>query len=233
MIKRRLGSALGILVLLTVAACSFAGSTNPSSTLQDADLVGTWGLSYGRQGKDRLCLRADGTFKQIYTSTFIEGYRFETPWEQWWLERFSDGTVRLHLQSARYYRHGIQMAELDGLMPELPPPLSDIPGLWLGGRCPCRSGMPLPTSRWRRLGNWFSTCGSCSRESWFCFTCCRAGTTATPRFTSPVTFSDVSRHERPLGFHVPLARASAPARVSLPDALIPLQTMPVGTRTRR
>jgi hypothetical protein len=126
--KRRLVPVLGILVLVAVAGCGFIGSRNPSSILQDADLVGAWGLSYGRQGRDLLYLRADGTFKQIYTDRFTAGYRFETPWEQWWLERFPDGTVRLHLQGARYYRNGIRMAEEDGLWPELPSPLSGTPG---------------------------------------------------------------------------------------------------------
>lgn len=138
---RRLTVAISILVLLTAAACG-AGwlmlaaqdvpYANPPESLQDSDLVGTWETRYGRS-VDRLILRADGTFKQVYQDNTVEGYVYETPWNEWWLERFPDGRVWVHLQGARYYLAGIRIAELEGL-PEPAP--TDQPELWGKDRFP-------------------------------------------------------------------------------------------------
>jgi hypothetical protein len=111
-------------MLVAAAGCGVEGSANPPSSLRDSDLVGTWEVSYGGS-EDRLCLRADGTFKQIYVDGYKNGYRYETPWERWWLERLPGGAVRLHLLTARYYRRGIWRAELDGWWPDLPTLESD------------------------------------------------------------------------------------------------------------
>ena len=109
-----------LLVLIALAACSeIADSENPPATLRESDLVGTWKADYGRyHGVDTLILRADGTFKQVYENQ-REDHIYETPWNKWWLERFPDGRVRVHLKGARYYLSGIRMAEEEGVMPRL------------------------------------------------------------------------------------------------------------------
>lgn len=97
--------------------CLEAPYSNPPSSLQAADLAGTWQTSYDR-GVDKLMLRADGTFKQLYerrVAHIIRDYAYETPWNEWEIERFSNGTVRIRLRGARYYLGGIRTAELDGM----------------------------------------------------------------------------------------------------------------------
>src|SRR3972149_5907355 len=64
--------------------------SNPSVSFQDSYLVGTWETVYlNWQGFDRIIVRADGTFKQIYQNP-NKGYTYETPWNEWMTERFSD-----------------------------------------------------------------------------------------------------------------------------------------------
>ncbi|HUW14590.1 MAG TPA: hypothetical protein VM537_33025 [Anaerolineae bacterium] len=79
----------------------------------EEDLVGTWETRYGRR-TDKLVLRDDGTFKQMYRDITQGDYAYETPWSEWWLERFADGRIRLHLRGARYYVDGTRIGELDG-----------------------------------------------------------------------------------------------------------------------
>lgn len=98
-------------LIITLATSEISKSENPPATLQESDLVGTWEADYGGcyAGVDRLILRPDGTFKQIYRNE-CENYSYETPWNKWWLERFPDGRVRLHLKGARYFLGGIPLA---------------------------------------------------------------------------------------------------------------------------
>jgi hypothetical protein len=98
--------------------CLEAPYSNPPTTLQESDLAGTWQTHHDQIGVDRLIINADGTFKQIYEERMayvVRVYSYETPWNDWWLERFPDGRVRLHLEGARYYRRGKTVAELDGM----------------------------------------------------------------------------------------------------------------------
>jgi hypothetical protein len=89
-------------------------SEPPPATFRETDLVGTWEGHYGVPwGTDRLILREDGTFKQIYRDE--KGYVYETLWNKWWVEHFPDGRVRVHLEGGRWYLNGIKFAELDGL----------------------------------------------------------------------------------------------------------------------
>lgn len=114
--------------LIYVFPISFGGEdetpySNPPLTLQESDLAGTWEVRYGwgspfpgeweGWGDDTLIIRADGTFKQIFKHA-RENYVYETPWNNWTFERFSDGRIRLHLQGARYYKVGVEFAELEG-----------------------------------------------------------------------------------------------------------------------
>jgi hypothetical protein len=107
-------------VLAALTACGeweIADSENPPAAFQESDLVGTWEADYGyHRGDDRLILRADGTFKQIYKN-LADDYVYETPWNEWSVEHFSDGRVRLHLKGARYYLAGIRTAEEEGVIP--------------------------------------------------------------------------------------------------------------------
>jgi hypothetical protein len=73
-------------------------------------LAGAWEAQYGRS-IDRLTLKADGTFKQVYTSGYQEDYVYETDWNSWDVQRLGDGRVRVHLQGARFYPDGILVAE--------------------------------------------------------------------------------------------------------------------------
>lgn len=95
--------------------CREAPYSPPRESLQESDLVGTWRTYYWGDSVDTLMLRADGTFKQTFRGPGEDGYRYETPWNRWWLEPLSDGAVRLHLEGARYYPDGIETAERDGL----------------------------------------------------------------------------------------------------------------------
>ena len=136
---------LAVILLATVSACvcpcplasylPFASPmcleapySSPPPTFEDSDLIGTWETRYAgwpAGDLDRLSLREDGTFQQTYEDYQLKGYLYETEWEEWWVERFPDGRVRLHLPEARYYAAGMTIAELDGL--GLPCPAS-LPG---------------------------------------------------------------------------------------------------------
>jgi len=113
-------------VLLTVVACEAleAPYSNPPATLQESDLVGTWETHYGRS-IDRLILREDARFRQTYRDVYKKDYVYETPRNEWWMERFTDGRIRVHLQGARYYSAGIGAAELDGMGDPCPEELPD------------------------------------------------------------------------------------------------------------
>ncbi len=114
---------LSALVLLLALACTLTSETqysNPPSTLRDSDLVGTWEAHYMEWGSDKLILRTDGTFKQVYQDHTVKGYVYETPWNEWWVERFPDGRVWVHLRGARFYAAGIRIAELEGMSGSCP-----------------------------------------------------------------------------------------------------------------
>ena len=117
------GMVLSVFVMVTVclSCCTVFEPhleqpySNPSATFQDSDLVGVWEVHYMEWGSDKLILKTDGTFKQVYQDSTVEGYVYETPWNEWSVEYFPDGRARLHLEGARYYLAGIRIAELDGI----------------------------------------------------------------------------------------------------------------------
>lgn len=108
--KRRVWLAIFLLVLcceVPLACWVILAAVDPTriysappATFQDSDLAGTWEDHYWGGEVDRLIIRPDGTFKQIYCNG---DYRYETPWNKWWVERLPDGRVRVHLEGARYY----------------------------------------------------------------------------------------------------------------------------------
>ena len=107
---------LPILLWLAIVVCALPSCaspySNPRHTIVESELAGEWKADYLGSGSDTLVLRADGTFKQVY----IQGrYKFETPWNQWPLERFSDGRVQIRLRGARYYCRGTDIAERGGM----------------------------------------------------------------------------------------------------------------------
>lgn len=123
----RLGVVLPVLVLLWVGSCSGARLDSVSEclqapyspagdALQQTDLAGAWETRYGERGVDRLIFRVDGTFKQVYQDHQVQDYVYETPWNEWWMERLHDGGLRIHLQGARYYLAGVDTAELGGML---------------------------------------------------------------------------------------------------------------------
>lgn len=120
--------ACGPWYLASVVRCFEVPYDAPPSDFEESDLVGTWEARYMEWGIDTVVLRADGTFKQVYQDRTMD-YRFETPWNEWWLETMGDGAVRLHLEGGRYYPDDILIAELGGL--GLPCPESE-PDCWEG-----------------------------------------------------------------------------------------------------
>lgn len=104
-----------VLILAVPSACN-ATFDNPPVDLQTSDLVGTWETRYGGGRVDRILIREDGTYKQIYYDK-RNNYSWETPWNKWSLEKLPDGNMRLHLQGGRYFLAGIEVAERDGLGP--------------------------------------------------------------------------------------------------------------------
>ncbi len=132
--SKQLSIILLISILLAVVACYAcraphleAPYSNPPMNFQDSDLVGTWEAHYMEWGIDKLILRADGTFRQIYHDYIEEDYVYETPWNEWSIEQFSDGRAWIHLQGARFYHEGIKVAERDGMHPLGP---EDQPDYW-------------------------------------------------------------------------------------------------------
>ncbi|MGB3904008.1 MAG: hypothetical protein WBB22_03735, partial [Anaerolineae bacterium] len=93
--------------------CAEAPFLAPNPEFDEFDLVGVWEARYGSR-VDTLILKDDGTFKQVYRDPTAEDYVYETAWNKWWLERFPDGRVRMHLPGGRYYIDGVTIAELDG-----------------------------------------------------------------------------------------------------------------------
>jgi len=64
----------------------------------ESDLVGTWIGKYF-ESTDKLVIRADGTYKQIYSSD--PPRNFESDWQKWYIENDSNGSIRLHLEGMR------------------------------------------------------------------------------------------------------------------------------------
>ena len=68
------------------------------SNFKESDLVGTW-IGHYFSNIDKLIIRADGTYKQIYSSD--PPINFESDWQKWWLESNPNGYALLHMQGMR------------------------------------------------------------------------------------------------------------------------------------
>jgi hypothetical protein len=65
----------------------------------DSDLVGTWVAEYfGGLATDKLMIREDGLFKQVYSS---QPRNFESDWKKWRIEYDPAGYALLHLEGMR------------------------------------------------------------------------------------------------------------------------------------
>ncbi len=73
---------------------------------QERDLIGTWQMQKIRgQITHTLILRADRTYRYIYENTMDHYYRYESPWNPWYLEHRPNRLAYLHLIEMRncYY----------------------------------------------------------------------------------------------------------------------------------
>ena len=114
-----LAGSVVLAVLVTVKPaqsarfCVQAPYLSPPASFEDEDLVGTWRAHYGAS-VDALILKADGRFKQIYEDGYDEDYAYETPWNEWRVERYADGRARVYLEGGRYYEQAAVIAEEGG-----------------------------------------------------------------------------------------------------------------------
>lgn len=115
-----------MLVSLPAASCA-APFLPPPVSLQERDLVGAWETDCGKRCAERIVLRSDGTFRQMYRDPRVEDYVSETSSNRWWLEHLAEGRVRLHLEGGRYYREGVEFARLGGR--RFPAP-AEFPDFW-------------------------------------------------------------------------------------------------------
>jgi hypothetical protein len=101
-LRRKFSLPILLILMLCLTSCE-APYQNPPQSLKEKDLVGEWEVRYGSSGVDRLILYEDGTFKQVYSGS--KG-AYESQRNHWWLERPSDGFLRVHLEGAHYYAPG-------------------------------------------------------------------------------------------------------------------------------
>lgn len=94
--------------------CLDAPYSPPGPSFQDSELVGTWKTEYGRS-VDRVTLAADHTFEQLYEDGYTPEYVYHSLPGKWWVEHLQGGEIRLHLEGARYYAAGVEIAECEGL----------------------------------------------------------------------------------------------------------------------
>ena len=133
MMRNQREFVVAVLCLSLAIGCK-AGYADPPAGLQSDDLLGTWEVGYGNDAVDKLILRGDGTFKQLFIQP-AQDYVFQTEGNTWWIEQIPSGEVRVHLSGARYYSAGIRIAEHGGM----------------GDPCPA----DLPACGWDKLPRYF------------------------------------------------------------------------------
>jgi hypothetical protein len=72
----------------------------PPSDFTEADLYGTWHHQGASIKSERLIIRGDGKYKQIFEVSSSQPY--ESPWNSWWIEYRESGGLYLHLEGMRY-----------------------------------------------------------------------------------------------------------------------------------
>ncbi len=90
--------ALWTAILHLLAGCQ-APFPAPSIDIQMDSLEGVWETRYSEEQTDRLILRSDGVYKQVFQS----GERvLETEWNPWELEHLPSGNVRAVFEQGRF-----------------------------------------------------------------------------------------------------------------------------------
>lgn len=105
-----LPSLIAIVLLLIVSACAYVAQEQqsdskdvcptPPKVLDKEDLVGTWIADYANGNTDKVILKEDGTYKQIFSST-VSTLSFESNWQKWWIEERDSGYLYLHLEGMK------------------------------------------------------------------------------------------------------------------------------------
>ncbi len=75
-------------------------------TFKESDLIGTWIASYNIFTTDMLIIREDGTYKQVFEDNVPETdyhYRYDSDWQEWWIEYRESGYLRLHLKGMQRF----------------------------------------------------------------------------------------------------------------------------------
>jgi hypothetical protein len=100
--------AIAAFALVLVSACVQVKSEGRELGLlpegfEQSDLVATWQALYGGDPPttDTIILREDGTYQQIYHRN-TDNYRFETPWQRWYVETRPSGKLYVHLEGMHY-----------------------------------------------------------------------------------------------------------------------------------
>ena len=92
-----------LLTLISIYGCSNKQEEGIPACLplpndfNELDLVGTWKANYFGD-VDKLIIREDGTYKQIFISEYIN---FESDWNEWYISSEREGYIRLHLIGMR------------------------------------------------------------------------------------------------------------------------------------
>jgi len=111
-----IATAMAIVTLVQLSRCTAnweAPYSTPPPDLKAKDLTGVWVCQYLGGDEDILIIREDGTFMQTLRVRKTGEILFQTPWNEWHMERFSDGRVRLHLIGARQFVGGPELAEAE------------------------------------------------------------------------------------------------------------------------
>jgi len=84
-------------------------------SFEQSDLYGVWETRYSDCCSDKLIIYSDGYFEQEYKNN--SDYEYISDRNPWFLERFSDGRIYLHLTNGRYYHSGSSFFENVGNKP--------------------------------------------------------------------------------------------------------------------
>jgi len=113
--------ALSIFSCLSIIGDKLTGDKNEGlacpplpENFKESDLVGSWIGRYF-ENKERIIIRDDGTYKQIFSNDFLN---FESEWQKWYIEYAPQGYIRLHM---------VGMRRCDGLESECNDPGGGLP----------------------------------------------------------------------------------------------------------
>jgi hypothetical protein len=97
-------------LLISLSACAYINKEEdgepkgacpvPPKALGEEDLIGTWVADYANGNIDKIIIKDDGTYKQIFSSTASD-LSFESSWQKWWIEQKDHGYLYLHLEGMK------------------------------------------------------------------------------------------------------------------------------------